>query len=161
MTGEEKRKKMKEEMKAAYKRDLQKRKEFLESAKRMKHSKKMNDAITNLTAGLEDDSDDWIEKLNRESALSEAKLDMSLDAAANTAKELDKLAKQAEAEKFSAAELLKQMKREMGLLDEDEETTEETTNAEETAAEGTEGQDKKTKEAKKKTPPPPKSLGDW
>ena len=33
MTGEEKRKKLKEEMKAAYKRDLQKRKEFQEKMK--------------------------------------------------------------------------------------------------------------------------------
>lgn len=150
MTGEEKRKKMKEEMKAAYKRDLQKRKEFLEQAQRLRHSKKMNDAITDLTSGLlNDDTDDWINKLNQEAALSEAKLDIHLDEASSTSQKLEKLAKEAEAEKFSAEQLLKDMKREMGLLTEEDEKKEE---AEETAAE---------EKSEEKKDPPPKSLGDW
>jgi DNA polymerase III delta prime subunit len=125
MTGEEKRKLLKEQMKADYKRDLQKRKEFLDDAKRLRHSHKLNEAVSGLVSGLEDDSDDWINQLNQESALSEAKMEMMLDNESSTTKEIDKLAKQAEEEKFSAEQLLKQMKREMGLLPEEEETPEE------------------------------------
>ena len=125
MTGEEKRRLLKEQMKAEYKQDLQKRKEFLEGAKRLRHSQKMNDAVSDLMKGFEDDSDEWIEKLNQGSALSEAKMDMMLDSASSTSRELDKLAKEAEAEKFSAENLLKEMKKEMGLLPQEEEQPEE------------------------------------
>lgn len=126
MTGEEKRRLLKEQMKAEYKKDLQKRKEFLEGAKRMRNSQKINEAVSDLMKGFEqDDSEEWIEKLNQGSALSEAKMDLMLDDASSTAQELDKLAKEAEAEKFSADQLLKEMKKEMGLLPEEEEKPEE------------------------------------
>ena len=59
MTGEEKRRLLKEK----YKEDLKKRKEFLESAKRLRHTQKLNEAITDLTSSLNDDTDEWIEKL--------------------------------------------------------------------------------------------------
>ena len=118
MTGEEKRKKLKEEMKAAYKRDLQKKKEFLEKRKTLRHTQKMNGAIGEIISGLtSDDSDDWIEKINQETALSEAKTEMALDDASEVAKELESLAKEAEIEKFSASQLVEDMKREMGMIE--------------------------------------------
>ncbi|MCB0839783.1 MAG: hypothetical protein KDE26_17430 [Bacteroidetes bacterium] len=120
MTGEEKRKKLKEEMKAAYKRDLQKRKEFQEKMKTLRHTQKMNNAIGEIISGLtSDDSDEWIDKLNRDTVLSEAKTEMALDDVLEEGKELDKLKKQAEAEKFSASRLVEEMKKEMGLIDEE------------------------------------------
>ncbi|MCB0853533.1 MAG: hypothetical protein KDD63_15010 [Bacteroidetes bacterium] len=120
MTGEEKRNKLKEEMKAAYKRDLQKRKEFQEKMKTLRHTQKMNNAIGEIISGLtSDDSDEWIDKLNRDTVLSEAKTEMALDDVLEEGKELDKLKKQAEAEKFSASRLVEEMKKEMGLIDEE------------------------------------------
>ena len=120
MTGEEKRKQLKEEMKAAYKRDLQKRKEFQEKMKTLRHTQKMNNAIGEIISGLtSDDSDEWIDKLNRDTVLSEAKTEMALDDVLEEGKELDKLKKQAEAEKFSASRLVEEMKKEMGLIDEE------------------------------------------
>ncbi|MEZ4849559.1 MAG: hypothetical protein R3B93_13255 [Bacteroidia bacterium] len=120
MTGEEKRKQLKEEMKAAYKRDLQKRKEFQEKMKTLRHTQKMNNAIGEIISGLtSDDSDEWIDKLNRDTVLSEAKTEMALDDVLEEGKELDKLKKQAEAEKFSASRLVEEMKKEMGMIDEE------------------------------------------
>ena len=116
MTGEEKRRKLKEEMKAQYKRDLQLRKEFLNQAENLKRSQKLNQSISEIVGGLEDDSDDWINQLNQNSAVTEAKLDMMLGEASETAKELDKLAKEAESQKFAAEDLVRQMKEEMGML---------------------------------------------
>ena len=115
MTGEERRKKLKEELKAQYKKDLMLRKEFMEKASRLKQSQKMNQTISELVGSLEDDSDDWIEQLNRDSAVTEAKLDVMLEEASETSKELDRLAKEAEAQKFAAKSLVDQMKIEMGL----------------------------------------------
>ena len=120
MTGEEKRKKLKEEMKASYKRDLQKKKEFQEKMKTLRHTQKMNGAIGEIINGLtSDDSDDWINKLNQETALSEAKTEIALDQASEMAKELEKLEKQAEVEKFSASQLVEEMKKEMGLVEDE------------------------------------------
>ncbi|MDX1906665.1 MAG: hypothetical protein SF053_06485 [Bacteroidia bacterium] len=116
MTGEEKRRLLKEQMKAEYKQDLVQRKEFLEKVKQLRETQKLNNALTDMVAGLEDDSDAWIGKLNEASALAEAKVDMALDSALSTYDKLEALAKQAELEKLSAAQLVEQMKREMGLL---------------------------------------------
>ena len=116
MTGEEKRRLLKEK----YKEDLKKRKEFLESAKRLRHTQKLNDAITDLTSSLNDDTDEWIEKLNHEAAFSEAKLEMHLDEQSSTTQKLEKLAKEAETKKFSAELMVLQMKKEMGILTPDE-----------------------------------------
>ncbi|MEL6732888.1 MAG: hypothetical protein AAFP83_17285, partial [Bacteroidota bacterium] len=66
MTGEEKRNKMKEE----YKEELKKRKEFLDQAKKLRSSRKINDAIQQITGAINnDDSDEWIDKLNMDSAV--------------------------------------------------------------------------------------------
>ncbi|RMG60454.1 MAG: hypothetical protein D6722_20905 [Bacteroidetes bacterium] len=120
MTGEERRRRLKEQMKEAYKRDLRQRKEILEQAKRLRTSRKLNDAITGITGALNDDSDDWIEKLNQESALTEARMEVALDAETQTTEEIEKLAQAAEVEKFSAEEMVRQMKRDMGLLPKEE-----------------------------------------
>ncbi len=121
MTGEERRKQLKEQMKEAYKKDILKRREILEQAKRLRSSSKLNSAIQNITSALHDDSDDWIEKLNQESALTEAKMDLALDEALASNQELNDLAQKAEAEKFSSTQLIDEMKKEMGLLVDDEE----------------------------------------
>jgi len=135
MTGEERRKKLKEQMKAEYKADLLKRKQILEDAKRLRTSRNLNNAIQDMTSALEDDSDDWIAKLNQESAITEAKMEMALDGAldgaSDTSEKIDKLAQDAKAEKFSAEQLVNQMKREMGLLPEDPEELLKDTPAEE------------------------------
>lgn len=116
MTGEEKRRKLKEQ----YKKDLKLRKQFLEDAKRLKHSARLNKAVTELMDGVtKDDSEDWINKLNEESALSEAKMEMMMDDL-TTEDKVAKIAKEAENEKFSAEQLVLQMKREMGLLPKEE-----------------------------------------
>ncbi len=119
MTGEEKRKQLKEQLKAQYKKDLQLRKDFLEKAKNLKHSQKLNETISDLVGSLEDDSDTWIDALNQGSALSEAKLDIMMDQASETARELDRMAKEAEMQKFAAQDLIRQMKQEMGLKTEE------------------------------------------
>lgn len=121
MTGEERRKQLKEQMKEAYKKDILKRREILEQAKRLKTSRKLNSAIQDITSALHDDSDDWIEKLNHDSALTEAKMDLALDEAIDSNKKLEQLAQKAEMEKFSADQLMKEMKQEMGLLDDEDE----------------------------------------
>lgn len=116
MTGEEKRRLLKEQ----YKRDLKQRKAFLEDAKRLRHSARLNKAVGELMDGVtKDDSDEWIQKLNEESALSEAKMEMFMDDL-TTEDKIDKLAKEAEAEKFSAEQMVLQMKREMGLIPKEE-----------------------------------------
>ena len=119
MAGEEERKKRKEQIKEEYKRELQQRKEILEQAKRLRHSRNINQAIQGITGALNDDTDDWIRKLDEESALTEAKFDLALDSASSSAEELEKERKQAEADKFSAEQLLNDMKQDMGLLTDD------------------------------------------
>lgn len=117
MTGEEKRKQLKEQMKEAYKQDILKRREILEQAKHLKTSRKLNSAIQNITSALHDDSEEWIEKLNQDSFLAEAKMDLALDEALESNQKLGELAQKAEEEKFSADELFMEMKQEMGMLD--------------------------------------------
>ena len=120
MTGEEKRRLMKEQ----YKKDLKQRKAFLEDAKRLRHSARLNKAVSEMMDGVtKDDSDDWIQKLNEESALTEAKMEMFMDDLTSEDK-IDKLAKEAEAEKFSAEQMVLQMKREMGLIPKEEKKAE-------------------------------------
>ena len=151
MTGEEKRRKLKEQ----YKKDLKLRKQFLEDAKRLQHSARLNKAVTELMDGVtKDDSEDWINKLNEESALSEAKMEMMFDDLAAEDK-VDKLAKEAENEKFSAEQLVLQMKRDMGLIPKEEKKPVAEKKATET--------DKAKSEPKKENDIPPgrKPLGDF
>ncbi|MEL7195693.1 MAG: hypothetical protein AAFO96_24890 [Bacteroidota bacterium] len=114
MTGEEKRNKMKEE----YKEELKKRKEFLDQAKKLRSSRKINDAIQQITGAINnDDSDEWIDKLNMDSAVTEAKLDMFMDASSETSSKIDQLKNDTELAKSSAQNLIEEMKKEMGMLD--------------------------------------------
>ena len=159
MTGEEKRRQLKEQ----YKKDLKLRKEFLEKAKKLRNISNVNKALTEMTDGLTDDSDDWISKINQETALTEAKLEMALDEASETQKKLEDLAKEAEMEKFSASEMVKQMKRELGMEVEEEEAEEET------KAEAKEGEEEasteegaeSTEDTPEESDQGPKTMGDW
>ena len=117
MTGEEKRKQMKE----AYKQELKKRQEFLDQAKKLRSSRKINEAIQQITGAMtNDDSDEWIEKLNMDSAVTEAKMDMFLDSTSDTSKKIDQLANETELAKSSAQNLIDEMKKEMGMFDIDD-----------------------------------------
>lgn len=123
MTGEERRKQLKEQMKAEFKRDLQLRKAFLDQIKGTRQMRNINEALGNMVDGLQqDDSDEWIAKLNEGASVEEAKLDMAMDRYLGEKRQLDEIARQAEAEKVSAEQLLIQMKREMGLLPPEPET---------------------------------------
>ncbi|MEM7514272.1 MAG: hypothetical protein AAF388_25325, partial [Bacteroidota bacterium] len=159
MTGEEKRRQLKEQ----YKKDLKLRKEFLEKAKKLRNMSNVNKALTEMTDGLTDDSDEWISKINQETALTEAKLEMALDEASETQQKLEDLAKEAEMEKFSASEMVKQMKRELGMEVEEEEAEEE---AKAEAKEGeeaasTEEGTKSTEDTPEESDQGPKTMGDW
>lgn len=118
MTGEEKRRQLKEQ----YKRDLLARKDFLDKAKQLRTSQKMNQAITEITSSLNmEDTDVWIEHLNRESAITEAKMELSMDSVLDNSGEdiLKVQAMEAEQQKLSAEMLVLQMKKEMGLIKEE------------------------------------------
>jgi hypothetical protein len=111
-TGEEMRQKMKEQ----YKQDLRKRKEFLDSAKEYKRTKTLSDAVVEIQSAGEDDTDVWVEKLNQDSAVTEAKMEMALDST-NVTPPSPKVevsaATEAEMRKIQAQELVRQMKAEM------------------------------------------------
>ncbi|MFK7970742.1 MAG: hypothetical protein AB8F95_10255 [Bacteroidia bacterium] len=115
MTGEEKRKLLKEQ----YKRDLQLRKEFLDKAKAMRPQARINKSLNEMMDAFNDDSDEWIAKLDGDTALTEAKFEMALDSAAEAERELETLAHEAELEKLNARKLVEQMKRDMGLLEDE------------------------------------------
>lgn len=149
MTGEEKRRLLKEQ----YKKDLLARREFLEKAKQLRKSQKMNQTISEITSSLDmSDTDAWIELLNRESAITEAKMEVSLDLAADAGEEVLKAqVSEAEQQKLSAELLVLQMKKEMGLIEDDPKPK-----AEEASA------DKETEASDEEKPEPPKrKLGDF
>ena len=124
MTDEERRKLEKERMKEEFKQDLKLRQEFLNKVKESRNTQMLNDAVSNIVSAFGgDDSDEWIGKLNQETALNEAKVDMALENAATVHQELDRLAKQAEMEKLAAQQLVEQMKRQMGLIPEEKTET--------------------------------------
>ncbi|MFM2375931.1 MAG: hypothetical protein RLZZ165_1028 [Bacteroidota bacterium] len=111
-TGEEMRRKMKEE----FKQDLRKRKEFLDSVQEFKRTKKLSDAVVEIQSAGEDDTDVWVEKLNRDSAMTEAKMEMAMDSSNVSTPDPKKEvapATEAEMRKIQAAELVRQMKMQM------------------------------------------------
>jgi len=118
MTGEEKRRILKEQ----YKKDLLERKAFLEKAKKLRKMQRINQALSEMESAMQDDSDEWINKLNQESALSEAKMELLMDAALEKSdqEKIDEVKMQAEMAKKSAEDLVRKMKRELGLLAEEE-----------------------------------------
>ncbi|MEM6263333.1 MAG: hypothetical protein AAGI38_12550 [Bacteroidota bacterium] len=151
MTGEEKRKQLKEQ----YKQDLKKRKEFLNKVKGARNMNTMNKAVGGILDGLNDDSKDWIDKLNEETALTDAKMDMALEGSGSTLEAVEQLAKEAEAKALTAQQMVEQMKREMGLAPEPEAVDQE-------EGEGAASTDKAAEEASAETPKKPgKTLGDF
>ena len=160
MTGEEKRQALKEQ----YKKDLRLRKEFLEKTKKLKQMRNVNQAMGSMIEGMKDDSDEWIEKLNQGTALSEAKLDIALDQAATEEESLNSLAKEIEMEKMNAQLMVEQMKREMGLIPTIEvEADEEEDDEVEVDTTETKSKKKSSKEkpAEEEPPVPGKTMGDF
>jgi len=86
---------------------------------------RINQALNNMTEAMSDDSDEWIRKLNEDSALTEAKLEMFLDERSSAVSEdnIQDLASEAEMARKSAEDMINQMKREMGLLPKEEATS--------------------------------------
>jgi phage shock protein A len=106
-----------EEAKAAFMKELdRKTKEALdaiEAAKRAKWQKEVADTMEQFTAGGVDHThDEMVKRIEKESAMSEARLDMALSKA-----DKDKAKIEADAEKIRAAELVKQFKIEMGVTE--------------------------------------------
>jgi ribosomal protein L25 (general stress protein Ctc) len=124
-SGEEQRKKMKEE----FKKDLLARKEFLEKVRRLRQTQRINDALNNMS--VDDDTDEWINKLNEETAFMDAKTELATegrnavinvpiegpDGEINTSPvvpaEIDLGPSEAELQKIAAEEMVRQMKAEM------------------------------------------------
>ncbi len=116
MTGEEKRRQLKEQ----YKQELSTRKEFLEKAKKLRKMQRINEALSEINNAMDDDTDEWIRKLNEEAVLTEAKMEMFIDQVAPSLEQdkIEDLALEAERARLSAEEMVKQLKREMGLIEE-------------------------------------------
>ncbi len=148
MTGEEKRKILKEQ----YKKELQLRKEYLEKVERLRKLKNVTGALTSMEGALNDDSEDWIGKIDHETAIMEAKTEMALDSQAAVEQQIQQLEQEVQMEKITAKDLVEQMKREMGLLPETEENPDDT----EAKTQDKEGEEKTPKDA-----PPRKTMGDF
>jgi 1,4-alpha-glucan branching enzyme len=122
LSGEEKRQKMKEE----FKKELRERKEFLEKVKRLRQTQRINKALSDMS--VEDDTDDWINKLNQETAFMDAKNELVMDSgkvvnvpiegldddvSPEPAVEPEPIASEEELRKIAAEELVRKMKEEM------------------------------------------------
>ncbi|HNN00111.1 MAG TPA: PspA/IM30 family protein [Turneriella sp.] len=106
-----------EEAKAAFMKELdRKTKEALdaiETAKRAKWQKEVADTMEQFTAGGVDHThDEMVKRIEKDSAMSEARLDMAVSKG-----DKDKAKIEADAEKIRATELVKQFKIEMGVTD--------------------------------------------
>lgn len=104
-----------EEAKVAFMKELdRKTKEALdaiETAKRAKWQKEVADTMEQFTAGGVDHThDEMVKRIEKDSAMSEARLDMAVSKG-----DKDKAKIEADAEKIRAAELVKQFKIEMGV----------------------------------------------
>ena len=106
LSGEEKRQLMKEE----FKKDLKLRKEFLDKVKEVRQQKKVLDALDKMKH--EDDTDDLIRTLNEETALTDAKMEMAMDAIASE-KQVDMDFTEEEMRKISAQAMVEKMKEEI------------------------------------------------
>lgn len=104
-----------EEAKVAFMKELdRKTKEALdaiETAKRAKWQKEVADTMEQFTAGGVDHThDEMVKRIEKQSAMSEVKLDMAVSKGNN-----ERASIEADAEKIRAAELVKQFKIEMGV----------------------------------------------
>lgn len=166
MTGEEKRRILKEQ----YKKELLERRAFIEKAKALRKMQRINKAITDMESAMHDDSDEWIDILNQESALSEAKMEMIMEEAgvAEEQNKLDEIQMQAEMAKKSAEDLVRQMKIELGLLEDTpkeeegkEKKEEESTPSTETSGDVSKETADKKSSKDTKDPPKDKTMGDF
>lgn len=111
LSGEEKRQKMKEQ----FKKELREKKEFLEKVKGLRRVTSINKALEDMVPT--DDSQDWIDKLNQETAFNDAKMEMALETAnqkaADAATEAENVMDDAEIQKITAEEMVRKMKEEM------------------------------------------------
>lgn len=115
LSGEEKRRRMKEQ----FKKELAERKEFANKVKNLRRLQNINNALDGMK--MEDDSQDWIDRLDQETAMNEAKTEMALESAAQAAKdaeaeaEMEAIMQKSEAEmkKLAAEEMVRKMKEEM------------------------------------------------
>ncbi len=144
LSGEEKRRRMKEQ----YKKELRERKEFLDKVKGLRRMQSINQALDQMNP--EDDTQDWIDKLNQETAFNEARTEMAIESAKLEAEKADEEARfqmsEAEMQKLAAEEMVRKMKEEMeaeargGLLSvevtEEGEVTEKEEEADESAHDG-------------------------
>lgn len=119
MTPEEQRNQLKEQ----YKQELRERKAFLEKVNKLKQQQNLLKAIEGLNP--QDDTADWVEKLNQETAFMEAKTEIALNMEEEKKQELERLEKKVDLEKLAAEQLVLEMKRQMGMLTEEPPKTEE------------------------------------
>lgn len=106
LSGEEKRRLMKEQ----FKQELKGRKDFIQKVENLRKLQNINKALDNMN--YQDDSDEWIGKLNQESAFTEAKMEIALESASSVQ---EGVANEKDIEKFVAEELVKQLKREIAI----------------------------------------------
>lgn len=103
LSGEEKRQIMKEQ----FKKELRERQAFLEKVKRLRSVQRINKALSEMST--EDDTDEWISKLNEESAFTEAKMEIALESAGDIAKEINQ---DAELDRIVAEQMVDELKKE-------------------------------------------------
>lgn len=112
-SGEEIRQKMKEE----FKKDLRARKEFLGKVEELRQKQKLTNAFVEITEAGNDDTDEWIAKINQETAMNEAKAEVAYDSAQMAEEERKKAEEtalmEAEMQKIAAKEMVERMKAEM------------------------------------------------
>ncbi|MEM6272407.1 MAG: hypothetical protein AAF998_23550 [Bacteroidota bacterium] len=117
-SGEEQRRKMKEE----FKKELRARKEFAEKVQRLRQTKRIADALNDMS--VDDDTDEWINKLNEETAFMDAKTELAMDSARVVNVPIegsdgipqpapDLAASEEELRKIAAEEMVRKMKEEM------------------------------------------------
>lgn len=108
LSGEEKRRLMKEQ----FKKELRERKAFQEKVAQLRKQQNITKALEDMN--YEDDSQDWIDKLNSETAFTEAKVEMALEsahiAAAKAEAEKQLALDEEEMKKIAAEEMVQQMK---------------------------------------------------
>lgn len=106
LSGEEKRKLLKEQ----FKKELLQQKEFLNKVKNLRQQSKINKALNEMN--VEDDTQDWVDKLNEETAFNEAKIEMALGAEENPNLPTEEQSEE-DLRKIVAEGLVEQMKAEL------------------------------------------------
>lgn len=112
LSGEEKRRRLKE----IYKADYRKRKQFLQDLKKNRRVNKLNQAMQDLMKLGEDDSEEWIRRLNQESALNEAKYEMASESTGTSEEEANPSETPDPNDPLAHLSALEKIKVEMGLL---------------------------------------------